>query len=137
VISGGSTAKLPPSSTSTSTSAKPGTAAPAGSGSGATAPAGPGPGTAAPAGPGSGAAAPAQAPRLVITIASKGEIYLDATLVRDDALPAKLRELAARRGKDMPLVIRVDKSVPAGRVVHVMDQAKLAGFSRISLAVEP
>lgn len=72
----------------------------------------------------------------MITIASKGEIYLGPTLVGDDALPAKLREIASR-SKDASLAIRADKNVTAGRVVYVMDQAKLAGLSQLSFAIAP
>jgi biopolymer transport protein ExbD len=114
VISGGSSAKLPPPFTGT-------TGATGGSGA-----------SIAPAAPN----APAQAPRVVLTIASKGELFLDSRQISDDALPRTLRDLASR-SKDTQLVVRADKNVTSGRVVLVLDHAKQAGLTRISFAVSP
>jgi biopolymer transport protein ExbD len=117
VISGGSSAKLPPPSTGTASA--PGT-----------------PGTPGATGSTGAPGAVAQAPRSVLTIASKGELFLDSRPISDDALPRTLRDLASR-SKDTQLVIRVDKNVTSGRVVYVMDHAKQAGLTRISLAIAP
>jgi biopolymer transport protein ExbD len=86
------------------------------------------PSTAPPPGTGS----PSKAPAIVVTIASKGEIFVGAKRIADEELERSLRELAAR-DKDTQLVIRTDASVPHARVVFVMDHAKKAGLSRIAL----
>jgi biopolymer transport protein ExbD len=77
-----------------------------------------------------------QAPRIIVTIASKGEILVGGSLVDDAALPGKLRALATRN-KDTQLLIEADKSVPYARVVFVLDHAKRAGLTLVLLATLP
>ena len=55
--------------------------------------------------------------------------------VSDDALLAKLRVLASR-DKAAELVIVADKSVPYARAVFVLDQAKQAGLTKISISTQ-
>lgn len=78
---------------------------------------------------------PAPAPRIIVSIASKGEIFVGGELVTEAALPAKLRALAARN-KGAELVISADKRAPNARVTFVLDHAKQAGLTRVSLAIE-
>jgi biopolymer transport protein ExbD len=81
-------------------------------------------------------AAADRAPRIVVTIASKGEIFVGATLVDEAALPGKLRDLA-RRDPSAQLVLRPDKAVPHGRIVRVIEIAKQAGLTRIAISTAP
>ena len=81
------------------------------------------------------ASRPAPTPRIVVSIASKGEIFVGGELVTDAALPAKLRALASRN-KAAELVIAADKRTPYARVTFVLDHAKQAGLLRVSLAIE-
>jgi biopolymer transport protein ExbD len=55
--------------------------------------------------------------------------------VSDDALLAKLRVIASR-DKAAELVIAADKSVPYARAVFVLDQAKQAGLTKISISAK-
>jgi biopolymer transport protein TolR len=77
----------------------------------------------------------APAPRVIVSITSKGELFVGGTLVTEAALPARLRELASRN-KDTELVIAADKRTPYARVTSVLDRAKQSGLSRVSLAIE-
>lgn len=76
----------------------------------------------------------APAPRIIVSITSRGEIFVAGTPIADGALPAKLRELASRN-KDTELMIAADKAVPYARVLFVLDHARQAGLTRISFAV--
>jgi biopolymer transport protein TolR len=77
----------------------------------------------------------APAPRVIVSLTSKGELFVGGTLVTEAALPAKLRELASRN-KDTELVIAADKRTPYARVTSVLDRAKQAGLARVSLAID-
>lgn len=69
-------------------------------------------------------------------IASKGEIFVGAQRIADDALPGKLREIA-RGDPSTQVVLQVDKAVPYARVVFVMDHAQQAGLKQIALSTAP
>lgn len=43
----------------------------------------------------------------------------------------------ARIKQDAPIIIHPDENVPLGHVVEVLDESRLAGFSRVSFAVRP
>jgi biopolymer transport protein ExbD len=77
-----------------------------------------------------------QAPRIMLSIASKGAIFIGGELISDAALPRTLRDLASR-SKDTQLVIAADKNVPYARVVFVLDHATQAGLTRIAFATAP
>jgi biopolymer transport protein ExbD len=72
---------------------------------------------------------------LTVTITRKGRVYLDQQ-------PIKLKELAGALKKrlgppgDTLLVIRADKQVQHGKVVHIMDLAKGVGIERLAIATE-
>jgi biopolymer transport protein ExbD len=68
-----------------------------------------------------------QAPRILVSISSKGEIFVGSAQVADDALPRMLRDRAAGH-KDTVLVIKADRSVSAARINFVADRAKEAGL---------
>jgi biopolymer transport protein ExbD len=71
-----------------------------------------------------------------VQISKQGEIFIASVATTDAALPRTLRDLASRN-KDPALVIQADKSAPYARVVFVLDHAKQAGITRISLATAP
>ena len=79
--------------------------------------------------------AQARAPRVIVSITSTGKLFVGGAPVTEAALPAKLRELASRN-KDTELVIAADRRTPYARVTTVLDGAKQAGLSRVSLAIE-
>lgn len=39
--------------------------------------------------------------------------------------------------EDMPIIIQTDQAVPSGLLVRVIDEAKLAGATRVNLATRP
>ncbi len=66
-------------------------------------------------------------------IDNAGDIYLDGEPVRVWVIQSRIRDLlAASTGKSV-LVI-TDDGVPAGRLVEVVDQARLAGATDVGVA---
>ena len=76
------------------------------------------------------------APRIVVTISRQGEIFVGAERISDVALPVKLRDLASRNA-GAELVVAADKDTPQARATFVIDHAKRAGLTRISIAIQP
>jgi biopolymer transport protein ExbD len=86
--------------------------------------------------PEAGAKPPAeQAEPAVIVIDAGGRVYL---FDKPTGLPALKRSLEGMvaRNKDVPAVVRADKTVKIDRVVQVLDVAKGAGVGQIGIAVE-
>lgn len=52
------------------------------------------------------------------------------------AVQAALRSLAAVK-RDAPLILHPDPAVPLGIVIEAYDEARLAGFAKVSFAVNP
>jgi len=69
---------------------------------------------------------------LMIAITSTGEIMYGGTNIGVQGIRATLMQ--AVKSEQRPLVIQADKQVKTELLVKVIDQAKLAGLSDISLA---
>ena len=66
-------------------------------------------------------------------IDNAGEIFLDGEPVRVWVIQSRIRDLlAASTGKSVLVV--TDDDVPAGRLVEVVDQARLAGATDVGVA---
>jgi biopolymer transport protein ExbD len=68
-----------------------------------------------------------------VTVQADGTIAVDGRQVADAAFAVELRAALARAGTSS-ILLQADRHLPYERLVEVMDQAKLAGTSRISLA---
>jgi biopolymer transport protein ExbD len=79
----------------------------------------------------SASAASTKAIRLYIDNA--GDIYLDGEPVRVWVIQSRIRDLLAGSTGKSVLVI-TDDGVPAGRLVEVVDQARLAGANDVGVA---
>ncbi|WP_218110286.1 ExbD/TolR family protein [Oligoflexus tunisiensis] len=73
--------------------------------------------------------------RVVLSINSKGEYFIEKMEVPAGVLDQRLKELYQQREKK-DLYIRADKTVVYGRVVDAMSAAKLAGVTRISMLTQ-
>jgi biopolymer transport protein TolR len=69
---------------------------------------------------------------LVVTINSKGEVFLLETMIERKNLTSKLKNVTKER-KDTRIFVRGDKNVPYGEVVDVVSEIHAAGFSRVAL----
>jgi biopolymer transport protein TolR len=72
---------------------------------------------------------------LVISVTSKGEIYLrDAPIADTDLVPRLVAITHANPTAD--IYVRGDKAINYGRVMEVMGMVSAAGFTKVSLVAE-
>ena len=81
----------------------------------------------------SAVAASSKAIRLFVD--QNGSIYLDGEQVRLWLVQSKLRDLLGTSTSKVVLVV-TDEDVPAGRLVEVVDQARLAGAESVGVATK-
>jgi biopolymer transport protein ExbD len=72
-----------------------------------------------------------------VELAADGRTRVDSELVKSDESVSDLAKGARARNKDLRAVIRADKTVEHGRVIHVLDLLKRAGVAKIAFAVTP
>jgi biopolymer transport protein TolR len=72
---------------------------------------------------------------LVISINSKGQVFLQETEIQVGELVPKLMAIA-KAGYDERIFVRGDKSVDYGAVMQVMGRLSGAGFKRVALVSE-
>ena len=70
---------------------------------------------------------------VIVTVQADGGVFIDDRRVAVDEFAVELRAALARAGTSSVL-LQADKSLAYERLVGVMDQAKIAGTGRISLA---
>ena len=74
---------------------------------------------------------------LTISVNEKGQIYLQNSEIKADALIPKLEAIAqARGGSDARIYVRGDKKVDYGTMMKVMGRLSAAGFHRVALVTE-
>ncbi len=66
-----------------------------------------------------------------------GKTMIDGKVVKDDDAVGKLAKTAREKNKELRAVIRADRKVEHGRVIHVLDLLKRAGVAKIAFAVSP
>ncbi|AEA33957.1 ExbD/TolR family protein [Hippea maritima] len=69
---------------------------------------------------------------VIISIDKNGHYYLDKVLITQDALEDFLKA-----HKDKSVIIKSDKDVRYGLVIHLIDMVKSAGISKVGLATQP
>ncbi len=72
-----------------------------------------------------------------VELTADGMTMVNQTLVESDDAVKKLAKEAREQHKDLRAVIRADKVVQHGRVIHVLDLLKRAGVAKIAFAVSP
>jgi biopolymer transport protein TolR len=72
---------------------------------------------------------------LVISIDSRGRVYVQETETKLGILIARLRAIAANKS-DIRILVRGDKTVPYGRILEVMGMVSAAGYSKVGLVAE-
>ena len=72
---------------------------------------------------------------IFIAITEDGKVWMDKRQIDTDRIRANLERLMAEQPSDV-IIIQADKKAEHGLVVEVMDQIKLAGIDRISIATE-
>lgn len=72
-----------------------------------------------------------------VELTADGKTVVDSTAVSDDEAISGLAKAAKGKNADLRAVIRADKKVEHGRVIHVLDLLKRAGIAKIAFAVAP
>ncbi len=85
--------------------------------------------------PGASTASAASSKSVRIFIDKHGDIYLDGEPIRIWLIQSKLRELLGTSTNKTVLVVS-DDDVPAGKLVEVVDQARLSGAQSVAVATE-
>ena len=78
---------------------------------------------------------PADKKSLLVSLVKEGGLFLDNTPTTLEQLQSRFRAEKAQ-GTDLSLVIRADKEVLHGRVVEVMDIARIEGLNHLAIATQ-
>ena len=78
---------------------------------------------------------PSSSKAIRLFIDSKGETYLDGKSVRGWAIQSKLREIL-RTGNSGSVLVVTDGSVPATKLIEVVDQCRMAGAKDVGVVTE-
>lgn len=72
-----------------------------------------------------------------VELTADGKTRVDSEAAADDEAIVPLAKQAKTKNKDLRAVIRADKKVEHGRVIHVLDLLRRSGISKIAFAVTP
>ena len=72
-----------------------------------------------------------------VELTTDGKARVDSVAVDTDDAIAGLAKQAKAKNRDVRVVIRADKKVEHGRVIHVLDLLRRAGIAKIAFAVTP
>jgi biopolymer transport protein ExbD len=72
-----------------------------------------------------------------VELTADGKTRVDSEAVADDEALTPLAKKAKAKNKDLRAVIRADKKVEHGRVIHVLDLLRRSGIAKIAFAVTP
>jgi biopolymer transport protein ExbD len=70
-----------------------------------------------------------------LTVLKNGSLYLNDQPASEEQVEQRLKE-AVEKDADMSLVVSGDAETPHGRVVHMIDVAKLAGVTKFAINVQ-
>ncbi|HRQ04965.1 ExbD/TolR family protein [Nitrosomonas halophila] len=85
--------------------------------------------------PNASSASPASTKAIRLYIDKAGDTYLDGEPIRIWLIQSKLRDLLKASAEAGVLVV-TDEGVPAGKLVEVVDQARLAGARHVGVATQ-
>ncbi len=72
-----------------------------------------------------------------VELTADGKTRVDSEPAADDEAIVPLAKKAKGKNKDLRAVIRADKKVEHGRVIHVLDLLRRSGIAKIAFAVTP
>jgi len=72
-----------------------------------------------------------------VELSADGRTRVDSEAIANDEAIGPLAKDAFHKNKELRAVIRADKKVEHGRVIHVLDLLKRAGIAKIAFAVSP
>ena len=72
-----------------------------------------------------------------VELSADGKARVDSEAIANDDAITPLAKTAKTKNADVRAVIRADRKVEHGRVIHVLDLLKRAGIAKIAFAVTP
>jgi biopolymer transport protein ExbD len=72
-----------------------------------------------------------------VELTADGRTRVDSKWVSGDDAVGGLAKRARQKNRDLRAVIRADRKVEHGRVIHVLDLLKRSGIAKIAFAVSP
>ncbi len=85
--------------------------------------------------PSASSATTASTKAIRLYIDNSGEVYMNGESIRVWVIQSRLRDLLKTKTQKSVLVV-TDENVPSGKLVEVVDQARLAGASDVGVATE-
>lgn len=73
---------------------------------------------------------------LIITVADKGNVFLNDAVVQEDELADKILE-ATKDAPSKEVYLKADKAVPYGTVVRIMAALRNAGITNLGMITSP
>ena len=70
---------------------------------------------------------------IMIALTAKGEVVYDKRDIGIGSVRAVVRRLLQKES-DIPVIVQADETAPTGLLVRVIDEAKLGGAQKVSLA---
>lgn len=70
---------------------------------------------------------------ILLALTAKGEVVYDKRDIGINSVRATVRRLLQKES-DVPVIIQADETAPTGLLVRVIDEAKLGGALKVSLA---
>ncbi|MCE2885279.1 MAG: biopolymer transporter ExbD [Planctomycetaceae bacterium] len=69
---------------------------------------------------------------IMIALTKKGEVVYGGREIGINGVQTLVKRMIAK--EDVPVIIQADKEAPAGLLVRIIDESKLAGASKVSIA---
>ncbi len=73
----------------------------------------------------------------VVSLEADGSMTVNGSPITDDKELVRLARLSLDKDPDVRAVIKADRRVSWGQVIHVLDGVKIAGIAKIAFAVSP
>lgn len=86
--------------------------------------------------PEAASATPQEQANIVVGITASGEVWIDNQAIAMGSVRAQIERLHAANPKGSVILV-ADKAAPTGITVEVLDHARLAGVSNVSIAASP
>ena len=72
-----------------------------------------------------------------VELTADGKTRIDSEAIADDEAMVPLAKKTKAKNKELRAVIRADRKVEHGRVIHVLDLLRRSGIAKIAFAVTP
>jgi biopolymer transport protein ExbD len=86
--------------------------------------------------PSAKSSAPQTAKELTITVSAENKLFLNDKAIEWNQLESRLKTILKINPASKTLVIKADRSVPHGKVVNIMDIARISGIQKLVVTTQ-